>query len=349
MVETKQIVRTKIVKKTIRENEDVFDLTVRKNHNFFANGLLVHNCAEISLRPFQFCNLVTINAGNLVDQEDYNQRAKAAAFIATLQASYTNFHYLRDVWKSTTEKEALIGVSMTGIASGPVLSLNMTEAANVVKEENERVAALIGINKAARTTTVKPEGTSSLVLGTSSGIHAWHDEYYIRRVRVGKNESIYGYLQQNHPEVLEDEFFKPHQQAVISIPQKAPEGAITRNESALDLLGRVSTVWKKWVKAGHRRGANKNNVSTTITIKPNEWEEVGEWMWENRDNFTALSVLPHSEHNYVQAPFETISENNYNVLVKRLHEIDLNDVIELTDVTTLQAEVACGGNGCELT
>jgi hypothetical protein len=115
-------------------------------------------CAEISLRPFQFCNLTTINAGDVDSQEDLNARAKAAAFIGTLQASYTNFHYLRDIWKKTTEKEALIGVSMTGIASGGVLKLDMKEAANTVKEENQRVSALIGTNPAARCTTVKPEG-----------------------------------------------------------------------------------------------------------------------------------------------------------------------------------------------
>jgi ribonucleoside-diphosphate reductase alpha chain len=305
-------------------------------------------CAEISLRPFQFCNLVTINASDVKDQDDFNARSKAAAFIATLQASFTNFHYLRDIWKKTTEKEALIGVSMTGIASGVVLDLDMKEAANVVKEENERVAALIDINKAARTTTVKPEGTTSLVLGASSGIHAWHNDYYMRRVRVGKNESIYKYLVENHPEIIEDEFFKPTQQAVIQVPQRAPEGAILRTESALDLLNRVSKVYKQWVKPGHRKGENKNNVSTTITIKPTEWFEVGEWMWDNRDNFTALSVLPHSEHSYIQAPFEDITKEEYSELVKHLHKIDLTKVVEITDDTALQSEVACGGGGCEV-
>jgi ribonucleoside-diphosphate reductase alpha chain len=284
---------------------------------FFTNDAAwgLNPCAEISLRPFQFCNLCEINASDIVDQDDYNARAKAAAFIGTLQASYTNFHYLRDIWKRTTEREALIGVGMTGIASGAVLKLDMKEAANVVKAENEHVAGMIGINKAARTTTVKPSGTSSLVLGSSSGIHAWHNEHYIRRIRVGKNESIYTYLLINHPELLEDEYFKPNQQAVISVPQKAPEGAVTRQESALDLLARVSKVWKEWVKPGHRKGENKNNVSVTVTIKPNEWEEVGEWMWTNKENFTALSVLPHSEHTYIQAPFEDITSERYEELV----------------------------------
>ena len=305
-------------------------------------------CAEISLRPFQFCNLTTINAGDVESQDDLNARAKAAAFIGTLQASYTNFHYLRDIWKKTTEKEALIGVSMTGIASGGVLKLDMKEAASMVKEENQRVSALIGTNPAARCTTVKPEGTSSLVLGTSSGIHAWHNDYYIRRIRVGKNESIYTYLAINHPELLEDEFFKPNLQAVIGVPQKAPEGAVTRQESALDLLKRVSKVWKEWVKAGHRKGANKNNVSTTVTIKDGEWEEVGQWMWDNRENFTALSVLPFSDHSYVQAPFEDITQEKYEEMVTHLHDINLDDVVEISDATNLQGEAACAAGACEV-
>jgi ribonucleoside-triphosphate reductase len=317
---------------------------------FFTNDANwgLNPCAEISLRPFQFCNLTTINAGDIKDQDDFNARAKAAAFIGTLQASYTNFHYLRDIWKKTTEKEALIGVSMTGIASGTVLNLNMKEAANVVKEENARVAEMIGTNKAARTTTVKPEGTSSLVLGTSSGIHAWHNDFYVRRVRVGKNESIYKYLIDNHPEILEDEFFKPKQQAVISVPQRAPKGAITRQESALDLLNRTSKVWKEWVKAGHRKGENKNNVSVTVSIKPGEWVGVGEWMWDNRENFTALSCLPYSDHSYIQAPFTDITEEEYKEMVSHLHKIDLTKVVEVEDETDLQGEAACSSGGCEV-
>ena len=305
-------------------------------------------CAEISLRPFQFCNLTTIDAGDVETQDDLNIRARAASFIGTLQASYTNFHYLRDIWKKTTEKEALIGVSMTGIASGCVLDLDMKQASNIVKEENARIASLIGTNPAARCTTVKPEGTSSLVLGTSSGIHAWHNEHYIRRIRVGKNESIYTYLMLNHPELLEDEYFKPHLQAVISVPQKAPIGAITRQESALDLLKRVSQVWKEWVKPGHRKGANKNNVSVTVSIKPDEWQEVGEWMWENRENFTALSILPYDGGSYIQAPFTDCTKEEYDQLVNNLHNIDLSQVVELDDTTDLSGEIACGGGGCEV-
>ena len=178
-------------------------------------------CCEIALRPYQFCNLCEVNVSNIESQEDLNERVKVAAFIGTLQAGYTAFHYLRDVWRETTEKDALIGVSMTGIGSGKVLSHDMSKAASLVKRENTRISKLIGINQAARTTTVKPAGTTSLTLGTSSGIHAWHNDYYIRRIRVGKNEAIYTYLKVYHPELVEDEYFRPHDTAVISIPQKS--------------------------------------------------------------------------------------------------------------------------------
>jgi len=306
-------------------------------------------CAEVSLRAHQFCNLVTMNVSNVEDQNDLNIRARAAAFIATLQASYTDFHYLREIWQTTTEKEALIGVSMTGIASGKVLGLDMKEAAKIVKDTNAEVADAIGIRKAARCTTVKPEGTSSLVLGTSSGIHAWHASYYLRRIKVGKNESIYPYLKQTHPEILEDEFFKPHLDSIITVPQKAPDGAITRNESALDLLHRVKFVYKNWVRAGHRSGHNTNNVSATITIREHEWEIVGDWMWENRDKYTALSILPFSEHSYKQLPFEDIDKETYEKMIKILHEVDLSQIREEQDETTLQEEIACGGGLCEIT
>jgi ribonucleoside-diphosphate reductase alpha chain len=305
-------------------------------------------CAEINLKPNQFCNLCEINASDIDTQEEYNDRAKAAAFIGTLQASYTDFHYLRDVWKKTTEKEALLGIGMTGIASGAVLKLNMKEAVKVAVEENERVAKIIGINRAARVTTVKPSGTTSLVLGTSSGIHAWHDEFYARRIRVGKNEALYTYLSIYHPELLEDDFFKPTIQAVISVPQKAPQGAITRSESAIDLLERIKTINKNWIKPGHRRGANMHNVSATVTLKPDEWESIGEWLFENKEYFTALSVLPHSDHTYVQAPFETIDEDKFNEMVKSLHNIDLSKVIEMNDNTARQDELACASGNCEI-
>ena len=307
-------------------------------------------CCEIGLRPYQFCNLCEVNASDITSQEDFEERVKAAAFIGTLQAGYTDFHYLRDVWKRTTEKDALIGVGMTGIGSGVVLGYDMKKASKAVKEENERVAGLLGINKAARTSTVKPSGTSSLVLGTSSGIHAWHNDYYIRRIRVGKNEALYTYLSVYHPEMLEDDFFKPNLQAVISIPQRAPEGAITRKESALDMLERIKKINKEWIKPGHRKGSNMHNVSATVTIKQDEWGTVGEWLYDNKDYFTALSFLPEDLGTYVQTPYQTITKEEFESAISSLHAVDLTKVIEMSDMTSLMDQAACAGGGasCEI-
>jgi len=306
-------------------------------------------CCEIALRPFQFCNLTEVNVSDLESQEEYEARVKAASFIGTLQASYTDFHYLRPIWQRNTEKDYLIGVSMTGIASGIVTSLDMKKAAEVVKEENARVAELIGIKPAARCTTTKPAGTTSLVLGTSSGIHAWHNDYYIRRLRVGKNEAIYSYLVNNHPELIEDEYFRPHDTAVISVPQSAPLSAITRSESALNLLERVKLVHSDWVSTGHRSGQNSNNVSATINIKQHEWAEVGEWMWNNRKFYNGLAILPHDGGSYKQAPFEDCTEEKYKEMLSSLVDIDLNRVIETEDETDLKGEIACAGGACEVT
>jgi len=303
-------------------------------------------CCEIGLRPHQFCNLVEINASNVESQEDLEERVRAASFIGTLQASYTDFHYLRPIWQRNTEKEALLGVSMTGIASGRVMNLDLPKAVSVIKEENKRVANIIGINPSARLTCVKPAGTTSLALGTSSGIHAWHGECYIRRLRVGKNEAIYSYLEQNHPELIEDEYFRPHDTAVISVPQKAPEGAITRDESAIDLLKRIHLITNKWVRPGYIRGQNTHNVSATISIKDHEWEEVSEWMWENRGVYNGLSVVPYSDHSYIQTPFEDCSEEEYHNMMDSLRDVDLDQVTELLDNTNLAGELACSGGSC---
>mgnify|MGYP003111976742 FL=1 len=305
-------------------------------------------CCEISLRPYQFCNLTEVNVSDITTQDEYETRAKAASLIGTLQASYTDFHYLRPVWQRNTEKDYLIGVSMTGIASGAVLDLDMESAANAVKIENNRVAELIGIGPASRCTTTKPAGTTSLVLGTSSGIHAWHNDHYIRRIRVGKNEAIYNYLVSSHPELVEDEYFRPHDTAVISVPQKAPEGAITRTESAIDLLERVKRVHMEWVSTGHRKGQNTNNVSATITVKPDEWVTVGDWMWDNRKYYNGLSILPFSDHSYKQAPFEDCDEETYNEMLKSLVNVDLGEIVESDDNTDLKGELACAGGVCEI-
>ena len=306
-------------------------------------------CAEINLKPNQFCNLCEVNASTVESQEDLNARVKAAAFIGTLQASYTDFHYLRDVWKKTTEKEALLGIGMTGIASGAVLNFSLKEAAKIATEENTRLAEVIGINKAARVTCVKPSGTTSLVLGTSSGIHAWHDDFYLRRIRIGKNEALYTHLSIHHPELLEDDFFKPNIQAIVTIPQCAPENAIVRpKETAIELLERIKKFNKEWIKPGHRKGSNMHNVSATVNIKQDEWSTVGDWLWDNKEYFTALSFLPEDLGTYTQAPFETITEEQFNERVKHLHALDLSKVVEFSDETNLQDQAACAGGACEV-
>lgn len=304
-------------------------------------------CCEIGLRPFQFCNLCELNASDVTDQHDLNERAKAAAFIGTLQAGYTDFHYLRPIWKQTTEEEALIGVGMTGIGSGAVLKLNLREAADEVVEENIRVAGLIGINTAARTTTVKPSGTSSLVVGSSSGIHAWHNDYYIRRMRVGKDEALYHYMLREMPRLVEDDVFNP-KGAVLSFPQAAPRGAILRTESPESLLDRVRLFNLDWVRHGHVSGDNTHNVSCTISLKEDEWGDCIDWMWSNRNEYNGISVLPYAGGSYVQAPFEDITERQYYELEQYLTAIDLSQVSEEVDNTDLSGEVACSGGVCEL-
>jgi len=335
-------------------------------------------CCEIALRPFQFCNLCEVNVSDIESQDDLNTRVTIASFFGTLQAGFTDFHYLRPIWRKTTEKDALIGVGMTGIASGEILKYDLEQASDISKAVNAELASIIGINKAARTTTIKPSGTTSCVLGTSSGIHAWHNNYYIRRIRLTKNDPLYTYVAKVLPDLVEDDKLQ-YNTAILSIPQKAPEGSILRTESALELLERVKKFNIDWVRSGHRSGDNTNNVSATISINKakmytlfqdnsmsdkaltdwqlvhvegaklvDEWKAVGEWMWENKDTFNGLSVLPYDNGSYVQAPFEDITEEKYNEMCKHLHNIDLIQVIESDDNTEHTQEAACAGGTCEI-
>ena len=308
-------------------------------------------CCEISLQPYQFCNLTEINASNIENKADFVDRALAANFIGTLQASYTDFSYLRPKWKETTESEALTGIGITGIASNRIqeLSINLRGAAEIMGPANRFFSSLFGIKQAARLTCVKPAGTTSLTLGTSSGIHAWHSRFYIRRIRVNKNEAIYSYIRDFHPEMIEDCLFGPEHTAVISVPQKAPLGSVLREEeSATELLGRVRQFSLEWVRPGSLSGSNTNNVSATITIRDGEWDEVRDWMWENRFDYNGLSVLPFDGGSYSQAPFEEISEERYQDTVAHIHRIDLSMVREEQDNTDLQHELACNGGACEI-
>jgi len=319
---------------------------------FFTNNkeMGINPCSEISLRSAQMCNLTEVNVSDITSQEEFNRRCKAASFLGTLQASYTDFHYLRDVWKRNCEKDALLGVSLTGICSGSIFNFNIEEASRVCVEENKRVAKLININEAARVTCIKPSGTTSLVLGCSSGIHEWHAKYYIRRLRLGKNEPLYKYLMNVCPELLEDDVLKSQTIAVLSVPQKAPENAILRDESSpIDLLERVKKFSNEWITPAHVRGDNKHNVSVTVSVKEEEYDVVGKWLWDNRNHYTGITILPYDGGTYAQMPYEECSEEVYHEMIGKIKDIDLRNVVEEDDLTTLTEQAACSGGGCTIT
>lgn len=329
--------------------DEVYCFNEPKRHLGIFNGIITGQCVEISLKAHQFCNLCDINVSDISTQEEYEKRVKVATFFGTLQAGFTDFHYLRDSWKKTTEKEALIGIGMTGIASGSILSLNMRSAVKTLLIENQRVSNSIDINKAARTSTVKPSGTTSCVLGCSSGIHAWHDKYYLRTIRFNKNEAIVTYLKIHHPYLLEDDLLRPHDTVCVRIPIKAPKNAILRSESSLELLERVKKVSSEWVKPGHVKGDNTHNVSVTVNLKEDEWETTKDWLWKNKEIYNGISILPYDGHTYKQAPFESITEEEYNKRIQELQDIDLTKVVEMDDFTDLKGELACAGpDGCEI-
>lgn len=330
-------------------------------------------CCEIALRPFQMCNLSEINTDNVESQDDLDNRAWVASFFGTLQAGFTDFHYLRPIWQKTCEKDALIGVGQTGIGAGKVLKYNLEESAEHVTNSNSTYAPQININISARTTCVKPSGTTSCVLGSSSGIHAWHDKFYLRTMRFNKTEEIAIYLQEHCPQICEDDVLRSHDTLCVRIPIKAPEGAILRSEMALDTLERVKKYATEWIRPGHNNGDNTHNVSATISIDKNklfvkaegreyipldfsegdanvldEWEVVGEWMWTNRDYYNGISVLPYDGGTYQQSPFESITEEEYNKRMENFPEVDFSLVIEHDDNVQYNQVAACAGGQCLL-
>ena len=327
-------------------------------------------CCEIGLRPYQFCNLCEVNVSDVDSQEELTNRVATAAFFGTLQAGFSDFHYLRPIWQKTTQKDALLGIGMTGIGSGEVLKYDLEVAAHVARTMNSMISALIGTNEAARLTCIKPSGTTSLVLGTASGIHAWHAPHYLRTMRFNKNEDIASYLMVNHPELCEDDVLRPTDTVCVRIPVKAPEGSIFRTETAIDTLERVKKFSIEWIKPGHINGDNTHNVSATISIDKDrkyydrndptvvieqfldgpsdEWQVVGEWMWNNRDVYNGLSVLPYFGGSYKQAPFEDITEEEYNKRISSLHSVDLTKVMEMDDTVDFGQVAACAGGQCSL-
>jgi ribonucleoside-diphosphate reductase alpha chain len=321
-------------------------------------------CVEISLNPDQFCNLTTINESTVVDAQDFRERAWAATVIGTIQAGYTDFHYLSPSWKEQTEKEALLGVSRCGTAAETMRDVDLAPIVEEMLATNALYAEKIGINPAARVTTVKPEGSTSLVMGThlpvSSGIHAYYAPYYLRRATVLQDTPTYKHLLELTPDLIEDSVYKPGKEAYLKLPMKAPDGAITTfNETPIEFLERVKTAYEGWIKPGHRSGQNTHNVSATVHIPTGvsgdvsvdfaEWDKIGDWMWENRNSYAGLSVFPAMASSvvYPQTPFEQITKAEYDVWSEKVKPLELWKV-EVRHQQKIEDTVACAGGACEL-
>lgn len=306
-------------------------------------------CVEIGLQSNQFCNLTSTNMTGIKDKKDFLNRVYSASLLGTLQASYTDFPYLGEKWKQVTESEALLGCSFTGIADAPAISAELLrEGAQLVLDVNEKYSSILGINQAARATAIKPEGTASCVLGSASGIHARHSEYYLRRIRINKEESLAKYLKLVVPDLVEDDLFS-NRDIVVTIPQESPKGSITREqESAFTLLDRVLFYNENWVRPGHRSGLARHNVSCTINYKPEEVQELAERMWNTRDIYSGISLLPYDGGNYQQAPFQDCSKAEFDKVNELVKDIDLTKVLEMDDQTNLAEQLACSGSSCEI-
>jgi ribonucleoside-diphosphate reductase alpha chain len=225
---------------------------------------------------------------------------------------------------------------------------SLQRAAKLVLDVNEKYAKKIGINIASRATAIKPEGTASCVLGSSSGIHARHSEFYLRRVRMNKDDELANYLSRVVPELVEPDIFSANG-IVVTIPQETPKGAITRHqENAVDLFNRVKHYYNNWVIPGHRTGSNTHNISCTINYKPEEIGLLFNKLWEDRFQYAAVSLLPFSDAIYQQAPFEDCTKELFNKYDKMVKEIDLSKILELNDTTNRMEQIACSGGLCEL-
>ena len=288
--------------------------------------LVVNPCVEIGLYPvdeetgetgWQACNLSTINCSKIETEDDFYESCKAAAIIGTLQAGFNDFPYLGEVSERIIAREALLGVSMTGIMDRHEICLDpdiQKKGAKIIKEANREMAKKIGINAAARTTCIKPEGTTSCVLGTSSGIHPHHAKRYIRRVQANKMEPIYQYFKTINPRACEESVWSNNDaDEVIEFCIEVAAGSKTKNQiGALELLDYVKSTQRNWVIPGTNKAKCvqpwiTHNVSNTINVKPSEWEQVENFIYKNRNFFCGISLLPITgDKDYPQAPFTAI-------------------------------------------
>lgn len=285
--------------------------------------------------------------------ESLARKVRLATILGTIQSTLTNFQFLSEEWKKNTEEERLLGVSLTGIMDNKylngtkvihsekqLLSHSLEKLRDIARETNETFAKQLGIPASVATTAVKPSGTVSQLVDSASGIHARHNSFYIRRIRMDKKDPIYQYLKDKGVPV-EDEAFRPDSTAVFSFPMKAPEGAITRSDmTALEQLELWLVYQRHWCE---------HKPSVTITVKDDEWVEVGAWVWKHFDEVSGISFLPHSNHTYVQAPYEDITEEQYTKLLAEMPTgIDWSDFVETDDNTEGAQTLACSGGSCEI-
>ena len=309
-------------------------------------------CSEIILRPYQFCNLSEVVIREKDTKKDIERKVELATILGTWQSTLTDFKYLRKIWKDNTEEERLLGVSLTGqfghkFMSGKddivMLESFLMSMRDKAREVNKEEAGKIGIPESAAITCVKPSGTVSQLVGVSSGMHPWHSPYYIRTVRGSKGDPISTFLKEVGIPV-EDDVMKPNDTYVFSFPVKAPEGAITRNDlTAIEHLN----IWLVY-----QRAWCEHKPSITVSVKEEEWMDVGAWVYKNFDEVSGISFLPHSDHTYKQAPYQEVSKEDYEALVAKMPKnIRWEDLsfYETEDGTSPSATLACSSDGnCEL-
>lgn len=314
---------------------------------------------EVRLSGWQMCNLSTINGAALQSEEDFYVACIHASTIGTLQAAYTDMPYLGPVTRYLNDHDALLGVSICGFMDNPEILFNpevLERGAGLCRTTNAALAATLGIKSAARVTCVKPEGTASLLLGAGSGIHPHHARHYFRRVQANRHDAIYRHFKAANPHLTERSVYRPDTDDVITFAVEASDHAILRDEvDAVGFLRFVGLVQRHWVLPGgasETRSPNlHHNVSNTCTVKPEEWEEVADYIWKHRENFTGVALLAEDgDKRYAQAPREAVTVEEDILKWNRLdyHAVDYTTMREATDETALKEVAACAGGACEL-
>jgi hypothetical protein len=347
-------ITSKIISKTYVSTEEVFDITVEaEEHTFWTGGCLVSNCHEIALKHQGVCNLSEINFATVTDAEDFYDRCVIASAIGTFQAGFTNFNYVSPGWKTTAESEALLGISLTGLKQNwPMFEQFVKDgvidnALLHIKLTNALLSHEINIKPAKRLTCIKPSGTTSCVLDSTSGIHAAHYDYYIRRVRFGDTDPVGIELAKKFEGT---EFWTKISdiESCINLPYSMSDAITREQEDAVTQLERMKLVYDSWVKPGHISGDNTHNVSITVSYKEDEREAVKKWMWENREHYNGISLLPFDGGTYQHAPYEQITKEKYEEMKNNLNKINIDlSKIKFTE-DTRSGEIACAGGSCEI-